>query len=290
MANKSLFYKQILQLEENILSGPQHGGFCETAAKYLKDFPYSTFEGMKSLRECLPHTRFIPQYYSATGFGKCNLTLVNNNHFMILAMYMDDISTEIHDHPFEGAFSPLAGNPVQLMFSYASAESISEFLEVGELTCTDYKLLTPGDVTVIKQGMIHMLARPRGNQFSLLVCRHLPPQNRGNHFYLYPGLKIKNRSNWSYLTRLISTFQGVSPSDQQQVNDLLGSLDSDELIQLFFRIGPELADKELGDNDRFNIRQLIMPTLMQSELWRYIPSHLAFLESTKAKVSILIGK
>lgn len=287
MSNKSPFFKQIIRLEEEILKEMEGQEFCQVASKQLKTLDISSFEGMRTIQQCLPLTKVVPQYYSVTGFGKCNLTLVNNGKFFILVMFMDDISTEIHDHGFEGAFIPLQGNPVQLLYQFRPQQKKSDYLETGELTCQSYSILSPGEVVTINQGMIHMLERPKGNQFSLLIGRVLP-HGRSNHFFLYPGLKVKNRDGWSYLSRIISTFQGQPLPDLGDVSALLKTLEADELIQLFLRVGPELAQKDMLKDEIRMIRDFARTELEKLDIWKYVSGHVDYLLRSKAKVSVLV--
>ena len=288
MADNSSFYKQILLLENKIFQGLSNTTFLGDVKKSLEDFDFASFQGMNTLRECLPLTRSVTQYYSPTGFGKSNLTLVNNGRFCILLMYMDDLSTEIHNHPFEGVFTPLKGSPVQLSFTFETHSKVNEFLEVGNLVCSDYKVLpTYAPVTISKE-MIHMLERPKGEQFSLLILRSLEKEYRKNSFYLYPGLKLYNRDGYSYLSRIISTFQSTNHLEEEPIRNLLGSLEVDELIQLYFRVGPELASKSMTQEEIQFIRNYAKKELTQSRFWEYVEKHSAFLKSTKEKVSVLV--
>lgn len=281
------FFNQILLLEQRLVSLISQGDFCANAAMALKDFDFGTFEGMKTLREALPLTKSVSQYYSPNGFGKCNLTLVNNGHFCVLVMFMDDISTEIHDHGFEGVFAPLQGSPLQLTFGFTSEGQITDHLETGKLVCQGYQTLGPGELLTIQRSLIHMLERPVSNQFSLLVCRPLPTHERHNHFYLYPGLRIKNRASGSYLSRFISMINVGSNTKISELEHLVSSLEKDELIQLFFRIGPELADRSMERDEIRFVRELARRELEATDLWEIVSGHVEYLQLTKAKASIL---
>lgn len=281
MTKFSPFYKQILGLEQNIIQHTDGMGFTEATKTALGSFDLSTFNGMQTLAECLPLTKNIAQYYSATGFGKFNLTLVNNGKFFILAMFMDDISTEIHDHPFEGAFMPLAGSPHQLQFNFQKESSLDDYIDKGQLTTLSLKKIAPGEITVILKESIHMLSRPSNGQFSLLVCRILPQEVRQNHFYLSSGHKIKNRSNLSYLARVISSFQAGAFGVQ------LDSLAADELIQLYFRTSIQLAQTALEPELVLNMRKELSTRLNDLNLLDAISEHQTFLHKIKSKINLL---
>ena len=281
MTKNSPFYKQILGLERIIAQNSNSMSFIEATKNALALFDLTTFNGMENLADCLPLTKDTAQYYSATGFGKFNLTLVNNGKFFIIAMFMDDISTEIHDHPFEGVFMPLAGNPYQLQFKFRKESAIDGYIDRGYLTTLALKKLAPGEQTEIHKESIHMLSRPQNGQFSLLVCRLLPHEIRQNHFYLSSGLKIKNRTNTSYLARVISSFQAGAFGTQ------LDSLAADELIQLYFRTSIQLAQTPVDPELVMKMRKTLSSRLKELNLLDAILEHQDFMHKTKSKVLLL---
>jgi hypothetical protein len=282
MTKKSLFYKLILNLEAEIVRDMDGLGFLEAIKKGLGTCDFTSFDGMHTMRECLPLTKDVGQYYSPMGFGKFNLTLVNNGHFFIMAMYMDDISTEIHDHPFEGVFTPLAGSPFQLGFNFHHESSLSDFIDKGKLSSVRFAAISPGESVEIRKETIHMLSRPNKGQFSLLICRLLPHDHRQNHFFLYPGLRIKNRTNSNYLARVISSFQ-----EEAHLTPLLESLAPDELIQLHFRTHSQLSQTALDSKLILKIKQSTGEILKASNLWDSIMSHQDFMLNTKQKIQLL---
>lgn len=265
MTDKTPFLKQILSLESQILMDESDLDFPNKVQANLNKIKPFSFQGFDSLSDCLHLSKIVPQYYASNGFGKFNLTLVNNGSFFIIVMFMDQLGTEIHSHPFWGCFTPLIGTPYEVAFKFDQIKPLSLHLDTGTLTPSRAKLIDVNEPVLIQENSIHLLSRPSKGQFSLLVGQLLPHPKRENHFFYHPGLRVKNRSDYSYMQRLLKLLE-CAPLSEAKLWELTEKLEQDELLRL-------LQTTRYGAN---RAAQAMIEKLLESkhqDLWEYVESH-----------------
>jgi hypothetical protein len=276
------FYRNVLKLEELILSRIQSDTFATVALEATQEFNACTFNSFVTLKECVNLARNVRQYYSPTGFGKFNLTLVNNSSFFILIMFMDDLSTEIHDHTFEGVFTSLNGSPLESSFIFNPGKMLNDRIIEGKLELESTQQISPGHFVKIESHSIHMLTRTTPGQYSMLVARKIPSKTI-NSFYLYPGLKIQNAPNSDFMSRVIKLMQMDSSIDK----GILADLNLTEVLELYLRTGNQLAQYDLDPKERIEIKKIFKEELSKNQIWNHLLSHEDFLTEHNKKIFTL---
>lgn len=244
------------------------------------------FSGEKTLTECLPLVKKVDQYYGPKEFGRFNLTLVNNEIFKVFVIFMDNNSTNIHDHPFTGCFTPLIGSPFEVTYSFKEEQELSPRMTSGHLTMERITKVNPGEVRKIKNGFIHQLLRSVGGQFSLVVSKLPPVSERENFFYLYPNLKIKNSLDSSFVRRLITAFDAFDLQNAQ-AKELFNSLSFDEVLEFYLFSGIQQAKENSGDEALAMMRFFAKEYLQHTSCWETLQAHENFSRNLWNKISIL---
>lgn len=282
----NFFYQHVLFLEQELLKNLSSGPFPDVSQMILEQhLNVRLFSGLPELLSCLPQTKEVPQYYPPTGFGKFNLTLTSNPHFMMIVMFMDQQSTEIHNHPFIGAFAPLVGEPFEARLRFERKTEITPWIDSGELKLESIRALSTGEARKVEPDSIHMLSRSTSGQCSLLVAQ-LIPERKNNSFFLHPGLKVTNRRDTSYLARMITAFNLTT--DEALALSFIQSLEMDQLIQLYLSIGEQLAATEVSDELRMEVRSLCEKILKtQPVIWENLSRHAEFLHQMETKLKLL---
>jgi hypothetical protein len=276
MADNSSFIKQILTLEKLILEVNDGSDFPRKVDKVLRGFEPIHFLGMESLKDCLHYHQTVRQYYSPKGFGKFNLTLVNNGSFFIVVMFMDDQSTEIHDHPFWGCFTPILGSPYEVAFKFQPSNQLHDRLSVGDLVPIRSKRISPMEPVIIDKDSIHLILRPTAGQFSLLIGQTLDKEHRENHHYYYPGLRVMNRPDYSYINRLLTYLESTALKDQELVS-ILEKLESDEILRFLQHVR---AVKNIALQTQL---QDVM-SIKYKMLWDSVNVHDSYMEKLQSKL------
>ncbi len=275
MTDTEPFLKQILKLERMIIESSTNEDFPHKVHNILTSIGPFGFKGFDTINSCMHLARSVPQYYGPKGFGKFNLTLVNNGTFFITVMFMDQMGTEIHDHPFWGCFVPLLGRPYEVEFRYSQQHVIDSQIDYGELISVSGKHLDQNEPRMIGEDSIHLLSRPTGGQFSLLVGQLLADK-RANHFFYHPGLRIKNRTDYSYILRLLTLFESTSMGPSGLV-PLLEKLELDEVFRML-QFSRYSGNKEVqGEVENFI-------KVRYSSLADYIDSHDSYMARLKTKL------
>lgn len=277
MTEKTPFLKQILSVESQILASESELDFPHKVQAILKNSNPFSFEGFDSLKDCMHLARTVPQYYAPKAFGKFNLTLVNNGKFFITVMFMDQLGTEIHTHPFWGCFTPLLGSPYEITFDFNHLKSLDKNLDIGELTPIQAKLIEVNQPVMIEENTIHLLSRPSSGQFSLLIGQLLPQEKRTNHFFYHPGLRVKNRTDYSYIQRLLTLMES-SPLSETELHGVVEKLELDEIFRMlqFTRYGANRTAQGM-------IEKLIQQRHQQ--LWQYVESHDSYMTKLQSRLS-----
>lgn len=276
------FYDSVLNLEEIVLENIHKDTFINVALEASKDFNIGLFNNIDTLKDCLKRSRDIRQYYGPAGFGKFNLTLVNNGSFFIIIMFMDGIGTEIHDHPFQGIFTSLGGSPIESTYLFYPEKTINDRITTGRLVLEKVHQILPGEFVQINPETIHMLSRPIRGQYSMLIAK-TTPSKKNNSFFLHPGLKIQNASNSDFMSRIIKLIQLETSLDKSICTDL----NLTEVLEIYMRIGPQLAQLDLPFSQQVEIKNFLKEELSKTDIWNHLMAHENYLLEYRKKMLVL---
>jgi hypothetical protein len=279
MTDSDPFLKQILALERRITESDSKADFPHKVYDILSDVGPWDFQGLDNLKSLMPRAQSISQYYAPKEFGKFNLTLVNNGTFFITLMYMDQIGTEIHDHPFWGCFIPLVGSPFEVSFSFNPTKSINNWADVGELVPESAMSIEQHKPRMIEENTVHLLSRSQGGQFSLLVAQILPTLKTSNHFFYYPGFRLKNRTDYSYILRLLTLMETI-PLKAGELNHLFEKLELDEVFRML-----QFSRYSGNKTVQAFVERFIQENY--SEYWTYVDSHDSYMLTLQKKLALL---
>src|SRR6187431_1096922 len=136
------------------------GVFPKLAAEALEraDLP-SKVSAWEVIEWTLDQTELPQQMDPNANFGDPPITLFVAPHFFIDVYFWLNGTTQIHQHGFCGAFQVLLGSSIHSWYEFERTESVSPFLETGEMSLKVCELLKVGDIQEIRAGQqyIHSL-------------------------------------------------------------------------------------------------------------------------------------
>ena len=279
MTDSDPFLKQILALERLINESDSKADFPHKVYDILSVVEPWVFQGLDNLKSLMPRAQSISQFYAPKAFGKFNLTLVNNGSFFITLMYMDQIGTEIHDHPFWGCFIPLIGSPFEIRFTFNPTNTINDWADVGNLVPESAMRIEQHTPRMIEENTVHLLSRTQGGQFSLLVAQILPSLKTSNHFFYYPGFRLKNRTDYSYILRLLTLMEAI-PLKSGELNHLFEKLELDEVFRML-----QFSRYSGNKTVQAFVERFIQENY--SEYWSYVDSHDSYMLTLQTKLALL---
>lgn len=169
------------------------------------------------------------QYYTSHEFGEFNVTLFNESNLTLQIYFMDSIITNIHDHPFEGAFKVLKGESVHSKYSFSKEDKIVEDLHSGKLTLINSDQICAGDVVSIEKNSIHQIFRLAPKNITLLASHSYKSTNSQ---YFYPGLRLNNFET-NRNSKKLQALEYTSKLDEDSIPLLIKFTESLNLKQLF---------------------------------------------------------
>jgi hypothetical protein len=121
-------------------------------------------------------------------------TLYRGEQFRMLSYFWFDGTTDIHDHPFFGAFQVISGGSLHTTFDYEEHERISSRVSRGALQLRAFETLKRGDIReiVAGKGFIHSLFHLDRPSVTLLISTTARSGASSNISltYLRPGLAV----------------------------------------------------------------------------------------------------
>jgi hypothetical protein len=174
------------------------------------------------------------QYYATSEFGYFNVTVFSESGYTLQIYLMNDINTEIHNHPFSGVFRILRGESLHTKYKFKPETEVTEFISTGNLDLIDAKVMTVGSTECIDKDLIHQLARIAKTNISLVITKNLKIKNG---FFIGPRLFLKNKILSPNFTRKINALSFIKSDDLNiEISNFLENLDLYELLTLFSRL------------------------------------------------------
>jgi len=224
------------------------------------------------------------QFYSETIFGKFNITLFNNDKFTIQIYIMDEIDTEIHNHPFDGAFRLLTGKSVHLAYRFNKKSHLEGAIYLGKLQLEKSEVQTTGHTTQINSETIHSIARVEKSNITLIVTNK---EKRMNGFFIYPDLYIENHRISEDLGRKVQALSLKKEGRDEKIISYLKSLDIFNLLTVAFRLNNYSFNVEYESNFRKVLNNLIELELESRNKPNYLLAHSNHLVNVQRKITLL---
>lgn len=125
-------------------------------------------------------------------FSDLPITLHAWPRFYIDAYFWLDLTTEIHQHSFSGAFHVFAGSSILTRYSFKKEHEINAHFSTGQILLSGVELLKQGDVRTIYPGdqYIHSLFHLDRPSVTITVRTYQSPAALPQYLYLKPYLAI----------------------------------------------------------------------------------------------------
>jgi hypothetical protein len=208
--------------------------FHKRSFDILKKFDYlDQITEEELLKVCM--RRDLPaQYYSTSEFGYFNVTIYSEQGRTIQIYLMNDINTEIHNHPFSGAFRVLRGESLHTKYHFEKECELTADIHTGRLKLIDANVLKSGSTELISEHLIHQLARIAEVNISLVITQNLKITNG---FFIAPHIFLKNKKLSPNFSRKLNGLSFMkSECLEEEVSVFLAPLDLYELLTAFSRL------------------------------------------------------
>jgi len=272
----NILFNQLRNIEDN---------FAQNSLNLLENSNILASFNEELFYEELLNFELPAQYYNENQFGEYNITLFNDIGISIQLYFMDSYLTNIHSHPFEGAFTVLKGQSVQSHYKFESTRKQSEKLEIGKLTLTGSTKLSKGQCSLISLDSIHQLLRLKKKNITLLVSKLRPIDNSQ---FFYPALKLSSTSVGHDTSRKLSLLNYYLKNEDTNIKTktkkLFDKLPVEDLIEIFGHIGQIQSGP---------YRQLIQTQLLEKikttdlEIYNYLIEHQKYQLGIKKKFDTL---
>jgi hypothetical protein len=197
---------------------------------------------------------------------------------------MDEIDTEIHNHPFCGAFRLLRGKSVHFSYSFTPNLEKEKNIFEGELKLLRSSIQSIGTCTEITAESIHSIARIEKSNITLIITDKSKSQNG---FFIYPELYIENIKIRGEINRKIQAISLMKGNRESSIITLLKDLDLYELLTIAFRLNIYSFSITYESNLKIELNNLIQSELDSRGESNYLLSHSTHLDKLQQKVVIL---
>ena len=174
----------------------------------------------------------LPRQMDPEGkFAEPPITLFAGPRFHIDVYYWLDGTTNIHQHPFSGAFQVLLGSSVHSHYEFKKKREINPHFLVGDISLKDVSLLGKGDIKEIHFGsrFIHSLFHLERPSATIVIRSYGAPPAVGQYVYRKPYIAIDPFYEESSMTKKVQTVSLLlsvdHPEADQMICDLLDMSD-----------------------------------------------------------------
>lgn len=115
-----------------------------------------------------------------SGFGDPPLVVFECPHFYLEVLFWFPSRSDIHGHGFSGAFKVLAGQSIQIEYTFEQTDAPEEGVRLGLLTPQHIELLSPGQICPITEGdaFLHAVAHVGTPSLTLVARTHRASHTR----------------------------------------------------------------------------------------------------------------
>ncbi len=187
--------------------------FAGIAARALQSDPPFASVGLAQVIEwAFRHGSRVPQIgQQRDAFGQPPFTVYRAHKFYIEVITWVDGSTSIHEHGFQGAFTPICGKSVHSRWRFSEAGRQTSELRWGEVALLSTEILRVGDVREIHGGAAgaHQLFHLDRPSATVVVRTYGDPTHRPQLSYFPPGLAFADADDVDPYWARISKYLGA---------------------------------------------------------------------------------
>lgn len=256
--------EQIEELRQLILQENSHSP--DSLAKILSHI-FNAEKDLIDINKFLQTDTLPTQTFIGQQFSQFPITVLNERGHHLDIYHWRNAHTSIHDHNFQGAFKVIKGNYRQKIYSFKSTIKVFDWLEIGELTLKEDKVLLPGSIVTIPRGQAFIHSNEHSDGECVTACLRTAVPEGPIHTYIRPGLKLTHTIVDRHAQKVLDYIHYLSDdliNNKLKIKESFSLIDKNYLFQVVFSYN---VPKWLAHSELRSIAYKLLIESFHSEPW-----------------------